>query len=141
MTEPTENVNNAPLPSLASLAEVENIFSPKQFVYTGRDNRFVVAFIYQGSDLNFSGATRFQLISASGVLLVDTDDNPGAIVPVVERDSTGKLVSALELNLGFLPGNRYRTPVTLVVYDAEHTNGQVVIHAEDDRLSIQYRAS
>lgn len=99
-------------------------------VYKGSDNPNTVTFKEDGVAIDFSAATRMTLeLSGLGVV-ADSNDNADLF-----DWSQGNGV--VEFNLNDLDLTEDFYPATVKVYDALHTDGQVLVHM--DTAELQFR--
>jgi hypothetical protein len=97
-----------------------------ELVYLGRDNVNELVIAEDGEPVDFSGALRMVLkFQGSDVVADSLTSNE-----YINWDSGGKVV----LKLGQLPIAPSKYPATLIVYDIDHDDGQVLFHARESRV-------
>lgn len=107
-----------------------------EIVYPGADNVSLVTFKQRSDEdetltaINFTNATRFVL--TLGSLVVDDSleveiSKADAVNGQLQFDLSGQTIP---------DGEQY---ATLRVYDPAHTNGQIVVHADDEILMFKAR--
>ena len=94
-------------------------------IYLGRDNINEILVKEDGADVDFSGVTRMVLEFEGSGVSVDS-----ALSNVFINWSAGKII--LQLGELVIPPGRY--PGTLVAYDLDHDDGQVIFHAVEGKV-------
>lgn len=101
-----------------------------EIVYRGHDNRASITVLMDGAPMDFSTVTRMTLALRGHDVLIDSDQDAGAI------DWSGG-AGLIEFALGdlSLPCGLHRA--ILVAYDPLHPNGQVIAHPAGAELRIR----
>lgn len=103
----------------------------KEIVYKGRNNPNSVTFEQDGVEIDFSAATRM-LVDFEGISTsADTADNAGLI-----DYSQGSGLVEFNFNGLDIPAGLYRASV--VVFDALHTDGQVLVYHDENKLQFRF---
>lgn len=101
-----------------------------EIVYKGSDNPNTVTFKEDGVAIDFSAATRMTLeLSGLGVV-ADSNDN-------ADLFDWSQGSGVVEFNLNDLDLAEDFYPATVRVYDAQRTDGQVLVHM--DTAELQFR--
>lgn len=95
-------------------------------VYLGRDNVNELTITEDGAPLNLSGATRMLLQFEGSDVVADSLTSNEYI-----NWTDGGTIT---LKLGELPIAPSKYPATLIVYDADHDDGQVLFHARESKV-------
>lgn len=103
-----------------------------EMVYLGRDNVNQLTISEDDAPVNFSAATRMVLeFDGSDVKADSALSND-----YINWDAQGNIT----LKLGELPIEPSKYPATLIVYDADHDDGQVIFHAKETRVVFWFVA-
>jgi len=97
-----------------------------EMVYLGADNINELLISEDGQAVDFSGATRMLLKFEGSETVVDSQLSNEFIT----WDSVGRVI----LKLGELDIAPSKYPATLIVFDADHDDGQVLFHALERRV-------
>jgi hypothetical protein len=97
-----------------------------EMVYQGRDNVNQLTLTEDGLPVNLSAATRM-LLQFDGS---DVEADSALSNEYIDWDAQGRV----NLRLGSLPIIPSKYPATLIVYDADHPEGQVVFHARETKV-------
>lgn len=101
-----------------------------ELVYLSRDNINELTIAEDGEAVDFSGATRMVLsFDGSGVVVDSLLSNE-----YINWSADGKVT----LKLGDLPIAPSKYAATLVVYDVDHDDGQVIFHAAQARVQFWF---
>lgn len=104
-----------------------------EMVYLGRDNVNQLTFTEDSAAINFAGATRMVLeFDGSDVVADSALSNE-----YINWDTNGNVT----LKLGELPIAPSKYPATLIVYDADHDDGQVLFHARESKVVFWFVAA
>lgn len=97
-------------------------------VYKNRDNPNVITFKEDGIEIDFSAATRMVMSFSGSTITADSD---------VDSSLFDWLLGSgqVEFNLNGI-GISGTVSATLIVYDAGHTNGQVLVRSIDVEMAI-----
>lgn len=97
-----------------------------ELVYLGRDNLNELVIEEDGEPVDLSGALRVVLkFEGSDVVADSLVSNE-----YINWGADGKI----RLKLGELPIQPSKYPATLIVYDIDHDDGQVLFHAKESRV-------
>lgn len=99
-----------------------------EVIYKSRNNRVVGEFYFDGVPANFSPVTRMTLL-AGGVLL-DSNDDPQLIDWSLGNGKVGFKIGQSAVPLGL-------HQCTLVAFDPNHPDGQVIAHPAGPKLSFR----
>ena len=104
-------------------------------VYKLRDNPNTVTFSEDGVVIDFSAATRMVLTLKRVGKIADTNDDAA----LIDWSQGGGVV---EFNLNdIVITSKSDLYATLVVYDALHTDGQILAHMDDKSLGFKFKDS
>jgi hypothetical protein len=97
-----------------------------EMVYLGRDNVNELTFTEDGESIDFTAVTRMVLkFDGSSVEADSALSNE-----LIAWDAQGQIT----LKLGALPIIPSKYPATLIVFDADHPEGQVIFHARESKV-------
>ncbi len=101
-------------------------------VYQGADNANTVQFFKDGAAFDFTGVTRVVIQFREALIVADTDDDPAFVNWSTTPGSLIFKLGALVINPGIYSAS-------IFLYDPAHTNGQVLVQAEDvDPLQFNF---
>jgi hypothetical protein len=103
-----------------------------EVVYKGRDNPNTISVKQDGVLIPWSAVTRMVLSFVGSEVVADTDNESTLI-----DWSIGDGIIEFNIN-GLAVTARHEIPATLVVYDPQHPNGQVLTHATDEKLFFKF---
>jgi len=104
-----------------------------EMIYLGRDNVNELTITEDDEPVDFSGATRMVLEFEGTDVVVDS----ALSNEYINWDSTGRIT----LQLGELIITPSKYPVTLIVYDIDHDDGQVLFHASEAKVLFWFVAA
>ena len=96
-----------------------------ELVFLGRDNVNELAVTEDGQPIDFTSATRMLLKFEGSGVVADSD---------VSSEFISWAADTITLKLGSLAIVPSKYPGTLIVFDADHPNGQVLFHARDTEV-------
>lgn len=137
----TSSENQELIPDVVSTIFVKNVFSDRNdvFISPSRDNPIYLEFSQFDRVIDFSTAMRFQILDRRDDVLVDTDINSNAIMAAMIKDRSGRGTPSLRFNFSSVESNLPSSEnLTLVVYDANHPQGQEFTHHSKQQLSFEF---
>ncbi|MCE2029278.1 hypothetical protein [Sessilibacter corallicola] len=122
---------------------LRNPFSNEEsiFVDPGRNNQVYVEFSQFDEAIDFNRASGFELKDQNGEVIIG-DQTGGSIQAENILDLNGREVPVLSFDFpGGISSSLSGTGLTLIVFDAERPEGQVLVHSESSRLKFDFHTS
>lgn len=103
-----------------------------ELVYLGRDNVNELVITEDGEPVPFTGALRMVLSFEGSDVVADSSVSN----EYINWGADGRIT----LKLGELPIAPSKYPATLIVYDIDHDDGQVIFHARESKVLFWFIA-
>lgn len=100
-------------------------------VFLRRDNPNLATFLLNGEEIDFTPVTRFICHFAGSDVFVDTAIHPGLIRATTERGQLRFWFRDLVIDQGLYGAS-------IIVFDHDHPNGQVLVCQSDDKLKFRF---